>query len=192
MASSRAARRKDIRNDRAANTGRRHHLRHPVARFTGFSTSTLVAPRLSETSSLTKSHSAARSTARYAPSHRERLAGALAWYIAQGYIELVDWPDVRPVRQNRVDKDQWDHRHYHDQVLQYNHCLNAFRSTSHWMFNLDTDEIVDGRDGATIGASFGPGGRFENETAVELRAAKGCENPNFKPLLSPSLSPRFG
>ena len=67
----------------------------------------------------------------------------MAWYVAHGLVELVDWAPVAPVSREQVDDDQWDHRDYHDQVLMYNHCLNRYRSTSHWIFNLDTDEVVD-------------------------------------------------
>ena len=92
---------------------------------------------------------------RLEPGPRERLARALAWYVAHGLVELVDWAPVAPVSREQVDDDQWDHRDYHDQVLMYNHCLNRYRSTSHWIFNLDTDEVVD-------------------------RAAQESEIPNFK------------
>ena len=105
---------------------------------------------------------------RLEPGPRERLARALAWYVAHGLVELVDWAPVAPVARGDVDDDQWDHRAYHDQVLMYNHCLNRYRSTSHWIFNLDTDEVVDGVPGARLGRAA-QREHLANETAVELQ-----------------------
>jgi hypothetical protein len=50
----------------------------------------------------------------------------------------------------------------------YNHCLNRYRSTSHWIFNLDTDEVVDGVPGARLGRAA-QREHLANETAVELQ-----------------------
>jgi len=49
---------------------------------------------------------------RLEPGPRERLARALAWYVAHGLVELVDWAPVAPVARGDVDDDQWDHRDY--------------------------------------------------------------------------------
>ena len=98
----------------------------------------------------------------------EKLKNTMEWYISSGLIELVEWDNVRPVEQDSVEKDQWEHRMYHDQVLMYNHCLNRYRSTSNWIFNLDTDEIVDGLPNMFLGRDS-IHKNFENETAVELQ-----------------------